>query len=112
MPEWVEIIIRIFAGLAAVIPMVVKLVQYAQAAVKEKNWQALLSLVTKLMAEAESKFQNGQDRREWVLVMVKASADTINYDINLEEVGELIDSLCALSKVVNAPKEEKVVAEA
>ena len=109
--EWYEILISILSGLAATIPLVIKLVEYVKKAVKEKNWNALLALITNLMAEAENKFTNGAERREWVLTCVKASADTINYDINLEEVGELIDSLCALSKVVNAPKCEEVVVE-
>ena len=41
-------------------------------------------------------------------MIVKASADTINYDIDLEKVSELIDSLCAMTKIVNAPKTEEV----
>lgn len=109
--EWYEVLIGVLSGLAAAIPLVIKLVEYVKKAVKEKNWNALLTLITNLMAEAESKFDNGPDRREWVLVMVKASADTINYDINLEEVGKLIDSLCALSKVVNAPQVDEIVEE-
>jgi len=35
--------------------------------------------------------------------MVEASAQTINYDIDLKQVGELIDSLCDMSKKVNPP---------
>lgn len=103
--EWYEILTSILTGLAVTIPLVVKLVEYVQKAIKEKNWNNLLTLVMKLMAEAESKFDNGADRKQWVLGMVEASADTINYDIDLEEVGKLIDSLCAMSKKVNAPKE-------
>ena len=33
--------------------------------------------------------------------MVKGSADTINYDIDIEAISALIDSLCDMSKVVN-----------
>lgn len=102
--EWYEILINILSGLVVTIPLVVKLVQYVEKAVKEKNWNDLLELVTNLMKEAEGKFDNGADRREWVLTCVKASADTVNYDIDLDRVGELIDSLCDLTKVVNAPK--------
>lgn len=109
--EWYEIIIEILGGLTMVVPLIVALVKYISKAIKEKNWQALLKLVTNLMAEAEKKFTNGVERREWVLTCVKASADTLNYDINLEEVGKLIDSLCALSKIVNAPKCDEVVVE-
>lgn len=105
---WYEIVISMLTGLAAAIPLVVKLVEYVQKAIKEKNWNDLLKLVTNLMEEAEGKFDNGEERREWVLMMVKASADTINYDISLDEVGKLIDSLCAMTKIVNAPKTEEV----
>lgn len=109
--EWLEIVVSILSGLAVTIPLVIKLVEYVQKAIKEKNWQDLLELVTNLIEEAETKFSNGADRKEWVLTCVKASADTINYDIDLDQVGELIDSLCAMSKVVNAPKTEEVVEE-
>lgn len=109
--DWSEVIISILSGLVVAIPLVVKLVEYVQKAIKEKNWQALLELVTNLMKEAEVKFSDSGDRKEWVLMMVKASADTINYDIDLEQVSSLIDSLCAMSRVVNAPKEENKEAE-
>lgn len=106
--EWHEILISILTGLAATIPLVIKLVEYVQKAIKEKNWNRLLALVMNLMAEAEEQFDNGADRKAWVLSMVEASADTINYDVDLNQVAELIDSLCAMSKVVNAPIEEKI----
>lgn len=109
--EWYEIIVSILSGLVMAIPLVVELVKWVKKAVEEKNWQELLRLVTNLMQEAESKFQNGADRKEWVLTCVKASADTINYKIDLEQVSELIDSLCAMSKIVNAPKEEEIEKE-
>ena len=105
---WYEILISILSGLVAIIPLVVKLVEYVEKAVKEKNWNDLLQLVTNLMKEAENKFDNGADRREWVLMMVKASADTINYDIDIDAVGDLIDSLCEMTKVVNAKNKEVV----
>lgn len=109
--EWYEIAIEVLSGLVIVIPLVVELVKYVKQAAKEKNWKKLLELVTNLMEEAENKFDNGLERKEWVLVMVKASADTINYDIDLEQVANLIDSLCAMSKVVNAPQVEEKVEE-
>ena len=39
--------------------------------------------------------------------MIKASADTINYDIDMDAISDLIDSLCNMSKVVNAPTQSK-----
>ena len=106
--EWYEIVVSILTGLAACIPLMVNLVKYVKQAIKEKNWNKLVTLVMNLMAQAEVKFDNGAERREWVLMMVKASADTIDYDIDLNQVAELIDSLCDLTKVVNQPKIEEV----
>lgn len=107
--EWYEIVISILSGLVAVIPLVVKLVEYVQKATKEKNWDKLLNLVINLMEQAEGKFDNGNERKEWVLMMVKASADTINYNIDLDSVAKMIDSLCAMTQVVNAPKAEDAI---
>lgn len=109
--EWLEIILSILSGLVVVIPLVLKLIKYVQIAVKEKNWKDLLSLVTKLMEEAESKFTTGVERKDYVMIAVKASADTINYEIDMNVVSELIDSLCSMSKIVNAPKVEAEVVE-
>ena len=100
--EWVKLALAIISGLATAIPLVIKLVEYVQKATKEKNWNKMLELVIDLMEEAETKFAEGADRKEWVLAMVKASADTINYDVDIEAVSAMIDSLCNMSKVVNA----------
>lgn len=104
--EWINYAISILSGLAVAIPLVIKLVEYVQKSIKEKNWNKLLDLVMKLMSEAETKFETGADKKEWVLAMVKASADTINYDIDINAVGDLIDSLCDMANVVNAPVQE------
>lgn len=102
--EWTKYIVSILSGLAATIPLVIQLVKYVKQTIKEKNWNQMLKMVMGYMEAAEKKFESGAERKEWVLAMVKASADTINYDIDMEAVSELIDSLCSMSKVVNAPE--------
>ena len=106
MDKFITFLPDILIGVAMSIPLIIALVEYVKKAVQEKNWSNLVKLVTNLMVEAEKKFDNGADRREWVLAMVKASADTINYDINVEEVGKLIDGLCSMSKIVNGKAED------
>ena len=101
----VNIIVSVLSGIAACIPLVVQLVKYVKQAVQEKNWNQLLKLVTNLMEEAEKKFSTGAERKEWVLAMVKSSADTVNYPVDLDVVSELIDSLCSMSKIVNGKNE-------
>ncbi|WP_297234027.1 hypothetical protein [uncultured Flavonifractor sp.] len=102
----VSIIVAILSGLAACIPLAVKLVQYVQKAAQEKNWAALLGLVVDLMEEAEGKFADGATRKEWVMAMVQTSAEYINYEIDTEALSALIDSLVDMTNVINAPPEE------
>ena len=104
--EFYEIIIGILSGLTVAIPLVVKLVEWVQKAVKEKNWGQLLTLIMNLMAEAENMFDNGADRKQWVIAMVQASAKTINYPITEKELSDLIDDLVALTNKVNVKIEE------
>ena len=101
----INYIVSILSGLCVCIPLVYKLVITIQSNIREKNWSKLLELVMNLMAEAEKQFDNGADKKAWVLGIVESSAGTINYDIDLVKVGELIDSLCAMSKSVNTNKE-------
>lgn len=99
-----EIVLPILSGLAVCIPVVVKLVQYVIKACKGQNWNDVVKLVMKYMAVAENKFSKGADRKEWVLAMVKASADTVNYpldDAAMAKVAEMIDEICAAAKVIN-----------
>lgn len=98
-------ILAIISGISACIPLVIQLVKYVQKATQEKNWDKLIDLIMKYMEEAEKKFDDGATRKEWVMAMITTSADSINYDIDMNAVSELIDSLAELSKVVNAPTE-------
>lgn len=101
----VSLIVAILSGLAACIPLAVKLVQYVQKAAQEKNWAALLGLLVDLMEQAEQKFQDGATRKEWVMAMVQTSAEYINYPIDTEALSQLIDSLVDMTNVINAPEE-------
>jgi len=99
--NWVELVVAILSGLAATIPLVIQLVKYVKQTIKEKNWSQVLEKVMSLMETAETKFKEGAERKEWVIAMLKAGADGINYDINYDAIGEMIDKLCDMSKVIN-----------
>ena len=96
-----ELLVEILGGLVVIIPLVVKLVEYVKKSTLEKNWNNLIRLLLNLIATAEEKFDNGADRKQWVIAMVQASANTINYPISEKELGDLIDNLVALTKKVN-----------
>lgn len=106
---WTDYVLPILSGLLVTIPLVIKLVEYVKKAVKEKNWTKLIELVINYMEQAEEKFDNGADRKEWVMAMIAATADTVNYDVDMKVVSDLIDGLCSMTKVVNA--KEDIVSE-
>ena len=97
----ISLIVSLLGGIATCIPLAYKLVQYVQKAAQEKNWNALLGLVISLMEQAEQKFDDGATRKEWVMAMVQTSAEYINYPVDTKAFGELIDTLCDMSKIVN-----------
>lgn len=104
----ITIIGAILTGLAACIPLAVQLVKTIKNSVQEKNWSVLLGLIVKLMQEAETKFNDGATRKEWVMAMVQTSAEYINYKVDTSVISNLIDSLCDMTKVINSPVTEEV----
>lgn len=99
--EWVRLIVSVLSGLAATIPLVIQLVKYVRKTIQERNWPEVIKLVTGYMERAETMFEKGADRKEWVMAMVKASAESVDYDLDMDKISELIDGLCDMSKVVN-----------
>lgn len=99
--NWLQVIVEILPGLVASIVLVIKLIQYVQKYVKEKNWPDMLDFLMSLMETAEDKFEDGADRKQWVMAMMKAAADQLNYNLDMDVISEMIDRMCALTKVVN-----------
>lgn len=108
----ISLIVAVLSGLAACIPLAYKLVQYVQKAAQEKNWASLLGLVISLMEEAETKFNDGATRKDWVMAMVKTSAEYINYPLDTEALSTLIDSLCDMTKAINVSEPATTAKEA
>ena len=103
--ELIKLIVAAVPGIAAIITLTYQLIKYVHQAVKERRWPDLLSLVIEYMERAETMFENGADRKEWVLAMIQASADGAKYEVDLDAISEMIDSMCDMSKVVNSPAE-------
>lgn len=105
--EWIDIlklIVAIISGVSACIPLVIKLVEYIKALAKEKNWGKLVVIVSNFMAEAETLFPDGASKKDYVINSVMAIAKTIDYPVDKEMLGELIDNLTALSNKININK--------
>ena len=98
---WIQAVISILSGIAVLVPLMIKLIDYVKTSTKEKNWNQMLKLVMNLMAEAEDKFDKGADKKEWVMGELKAMANTLNYDIEWDVVSDMIDKICDVSKELN-----------
>ena len=99
--EIIQIICVMLTGAATAIPLVLKLVEYVKKSVQERNWKKLLDLTMDLMEGAEGLFAEGAMKKAYVVTAVDNLADSIGYDVDADELGALIDKLCALSKKVN-----------
>lgn len=102
---WINVIISILTGLATAIPLVIKLVSVVRESVKSKNWTALMQLVLRLMAEAEENYTNGEDKKTFVMDSIEAMKDTLNYDVDMDAVSAMIDSIVIASKTINVKQE-------
>lgn len=105
--EWAKLILSNLTGIAAIIALVISMKRYVRQIIKDKNWPEIVKMVSDYMATAEEKFGNGADRKQWVMAMVQISAEAVKYNINMMEVGQLIDDLCKMSKVVNGNRTEE-----
>ena len=101
--DWIELVLSVLAGIIACSPIVIALCKNVVALVKEKRWSQLVKVTLELMESAEVMFDDGQVRKEWVLQEVREAADLIGYEVDMEVVAKMIDDLCSMSKIVNAP---------
>ena len=102
--EWLKLILSIISGIVTCVPLVITLVKVLRDLYKEKNWDKLVVIVSKFIAEAETLYSDGESKKEYVMKSVLAISKTINYPIDKEALGELIDNLVTLSKKVNIEK--------
>lgn len=94
----------ILSGMATAIPLIIKLVAAIQALVKERNWSKLVDETIKYMAIAKEKFSDNAEKKEWVMSMVAHSATVLKYDIDMNAISALIDSVCDVSKILREQK--------
>lgn len=102
--EIVRLIAEIFALLGIILPMAIALGRAIKKSIKERNWKKLLPLAMRLMEQAESAFEQGADKKSWVMAMLRESLDEINYSISDEELSDLIDNMVDLTNKLNIKK--------
>lgn len=102
MQNWIEIIVSVLSGIAVVIPVVAKLVEYIVKYIKGQRWDDLINIVISYMIDAELLFDEGSSRKDWVMQMVKTSSEIAELgEIDMDKVSKLIDALCKTAKHIN-----------
>jgi hypothetical protein len=101
MEKYIELIIAVLSGLVATIPLVVQLVKYVKAAVKEKNWSKVMQLVLNLMTEAEKNYATGAERKEYVMDSIESIKDVLDYQVDMNAISIMIDEIVKASKTIN-----------
>lgn len=101
MENWIDLIISILSGLVVCIPLVVQLVKYVRAAILEKNWSKVMQLVLNLMTEAEKNYATGAERKEYVMDSIESIKDVLDYEVDMNAISDMIDSIVAASKTIN-----------
>ena len=109
--QWLQFAIAVLSSLCVIIPLGYKLYKTTVQYTKEKNWPKLVEALSMYMQLAEEKLLVGADKKEWVLAMVRATPESINYELtesDITNLGNLIDQLCDMARVVNVGKIEEI----
>lgn len=91
----------ILIGLAAIIPLVAALIKYVGKATESKNWNVVVKMVLDLMVQAEQDYSTGAEKKDFVMNQVAVLAKTVDFDIDMNKVSDLIDALCDMAHEVN-----------
>lgn len=110
--DLVQLIVLFLSVFAVIIPLGVKLYKQTKELIETRNWPRLVAAVSIYMQEAEELLEYGVDRKTWVMAMIQATADQLNYTLtnaDIKNLEDLIDQLCEMSKVVNVEVHEEAV---
>lgn len=97
----IKYIPQILIGLAAIIPLIVALIKYVDKATESKNWNIVVKMILDLMVQAEQDYSTGVEKKAFVMNQVEVLAKTVNFEIDMDKVSDLIDALCDMAHEVN-----------
>ena len=91
----------ILVGLAAIIPLVAALIKYVTKAADSKNWNIIVKMVLDLMVQAEQDYSSGAAKKAFVMNQIVVLAKSVDFEIDMDKVSDLIDALCDMAHEVN-----------
>ena len=94
-------IVYILAGLIVVVFIGMQLFAKIKPYLTNGQWYIPVIQAIQFMAIAEDKFDNGADRKVWVMETLKEAMTKLNIECNYEAISNMIDAICRLSKILN-----------
>ena len=91
----------ILVGLAAIIPLIAALIKYVTKAADSKNWNIIVKMVLDLMVQAEQDYSTGAEKKAFVMNQIAVLAKSVDFEIDMNKVSDLIDALCDMAHEVN-----------
>ena len=99
-----EAVISILSGVAVCLPLVLKLIETVKELVNEKKWNILVRNIFVLMTDAEEHYQQGAEKKAYVMSAIEIVAAQIGFNYDEEakvKVSTMIDEICKISKEIN-----------
>lgn len=91
----------ILVGLAAIIPLIIALIKYVNKAAESRNWNIVVKMVLDLMVQAEQDYSTGAEKKEFVMNQIAVLSKSVDFEIDMDKVSDLIDALCDMAHEVN-----------
>ena len=101
MKEYIDLIIAICGAISVIVPLAVKYYNAIKSLIKEKNYIKILDILRDAAAEAEKLYENGAEKREYVLNIVKVSCDNLKVEYDEKRFDEELTKLIVATKEIN-----------
>ena len=108
MSNTLMLIAAIVSGIATAIPLATRLVKAVEALVRERSWSKLVDETITYMAIAKEMFDDNAEKKAWVMDMVRHAASSMHYDIDMDAISSMIDSICDVSKILRSQGKAQV----
>lgn len=84
-----------------VVILAIRLTQYIQSKKDINHYNHLAKIIMNLLLTAEEEFDNGKDRKEYVMNNVKSLNKIFGHNLDLDQISKMIDSIVDVTKKIN-----------
>lgn len=102
MGNWIDLIIAICGAVSVIVPLAIKLYTTTKQLVQEKNYTKIISGIAEIAKEAEGLFDNGTERREYVLNILKVTSDNLGVPYDEVRFDKELTKIVEAAKKINS----------